>query len=62
MLADKGLVCERGFGKLISPFSKIIKKRGWESFYAHTAPGFFDLAREFYTNMVGMIEDTVFVR
>ena len=62
MLADKGFVCERGFGKLISSFSKIIEKRGWESFYAHTAPGFSDLAREFYANMVGMREDTVFVR
>ena len=28
VLADKGFVNERGFGKLISPFSKIIEKRG----------------------------------
>ena len=28
VLADKGFVCERGFGKLISHFSLIIKKRG----------------------------------
>ena len=60
MLADKGFVCERGFGKLISHFYEIIEKRGWESFYAHTAPGFSALAREFYTNMVGMKEDIVF--
>ena len=32
LLADKGFVSERGFGKLISPFSKIIEKRGWECF------------------------------
>ena len=32
VLADKGFVSEKGFGKLISPFSKIIEKRGWESF------------------------------
>ena len=62
MLANKGFVCERGFGKLISPFSEIIEKRGWESFCAHTAPEFSTLAREFYANMVGMKEDTVFVR
>ena len=60
MLANKGFICERGFGKLITPFSQIIEKRGRESFYAHTAPGFTDLAREFYANMVGMREDTVF--
>ena len=62
VLADKGFVCERGFGKLISPFSEIIKKRGWESFCAHTAPRFSDLAREFYANIVGMRVDTIFVR
>ena len=32
VVVDKGFVCERGFGKLISHFSKIIEKRGWESF------------------------------
>ena len=62
VLADKGFICERGFGKLISPFSEIIENRGWESFCAHTAPGFSTLAREFYANIVGMKEDTVFVR
>ena len=62
LLANKGFVSERGFGKLISPFSEIIEKRGWESFCAHTAPGFSAMAREFYVNMVGMREDTVYVR
>ena len=62
MLTDKGFVCERGFGKLISPFYEIIEKRGWESLCEHTAPGFSDLVREFYANMVGIREDTVFVR
>ena len=28
VLADKGFVCERGFGKLISPFYEIIEKKG----------------------------------
>ena len=62
VLADKGFVSERGFGQLISYFSEIIENRDWESFYAHTTLGFSALAREFYANMVGMKEDTVFVR
>ena len=62
LLADKGFVSERGFGKLISPFSELIEKRGWECFCAHTAPGFSALAREFYANMVGMREDSIYVR
>ena len=62
LLADKGFVNKRGFGKLISPFSEIIEKRGWECFYAHTALGFSTLAWEFYANMVGMKEDSIYVR
>ena len=62
MLADKGFVDERGFRKLISLFSEIIEKGGWESFCAHTVPGFSALAKGFYANMVGMREDTVYVR
>ena len=62
VLAYKGFVSERGFGKLISPFSEIIEKRGWESLSAHIAPGFSALAKEFYANMVGMRKNTVFVR
>ena len=59
---DKEFVCERGFGKLISPFSKVIEKRGWEFFCEHKAPRFSALAREFYENMVGMKDDSVYVR
>ena len=62
MLADKGFISERCFGKLISHFSEKIEKRGWESFCAHTAPGFSALAREFYPNMVGMREDKVYLQ
>ena len=61
VLANKGFVGERGFGKLISPFLEIIEKRGWESFCAHTALGFSASTREFYANMVGMRDDTFFV-
>ena len=62
LLADKGFISERGFGKLISPFSEIIEKRGWEFFCAHKVLGFSTLPREFYANMVGMREDSVYVR
>ena len=62
LLADKGFVNERGFGKLISPFSEITEKRGWEVFCSHKVPGFSTMAREFYANMVGMREDSVYVR
>ena len=61
-MADKGFINERGFGKLISPFAEIIEKKGWEFFYTYKVPGFSALAREFYTNMVGMREDSVDVR
>ena len=59
---DKEFVCKRGFGKLISSVSEVIKKRGWEFFCEHKALGFAALAREFYVNMVGMKDDYVYVR
>ena len=62
ILFDKNFLGERGFGKLIPPFSEVIKKRGWGFFYEHKAPGFSALAKEFYANMVGMKEDLVYVR
>ena len=62
VMFDKDFVCERGSGKLISPFSEVITKRGWEFFCEHKALGFSALPREFYANMVGMKDDYVFVR
>ena len=62
VMFDKDFVCERGFGKVISPFSEVITKRGWEFFCEHKALGFLALPREFYANMVGMKDDSVFVR
>ena len=62
ILFDKEFVCERGFGKLISPFSKVIEKGGWGFFCEHKPPGFSALAKEFYANMVGMKEDLFYVR
>ena len=59
---DKEFVCERGFGKLISPFLEVIEKRGWGFFCEHKALGFSALAREFYANMVGMKDNSIYVR
>ena len=62
ILFDNEFVCERGFGKLISPFSEVIEKKGKGFFCEHKAPEFSALAREFYANMVGMKKDSVYVR
>ena len=62
LFADKGFISERGFGKLISHFSEIIEKKGWDFFCKHKAPGFAALAKDFYSNMVEMKEDSVYVR
>ena len=62
ILFDKEFVCERGFGKLISPFSEVIDKRDWGFFCELKALGFSALAKEFCANMVGMKEDSVYVR
>ena len=59
---DKDFVCERGFGKVIPPFSEVITKRGWEFFCEHKAPGFSALPREFYANMLGMKDNSIYVR
>ena len=62
ILFDKDFMGERGFGKLISSFSEVIEKRGWGFFCEHKALGFSALSREFYANMVGMKEDSVYAR
>ena len=59
---EKEFVCEKSFGELISPFLEAIEKRGWGFFYEHKAHGFSMLSREFYANMVGMKDDSVYVR
>ena len=47
---------------IISPFSEIVEKKGWEFFCKHKTPGFAALARQFYSNMVEMREDSAYVR
>ena len=60
-LSDKGFIGERGFNTFISPFAEIIKKRGWNLFCKHKPPGYATVVREFYSNMIDMKEDAVYV-
>ena len=51
-LKDKGFIVERGFKRLISHFSEMLEKRGWESLGEHKAPSCVTLVKEFFANMV----------
>ena len=46
----------------ISPFAEIIEKKGWRLFCKHKPPRFAAVVREFYSNMIDMKEDSVYVR
>ena len=61
-LSDKGFIVERGFSTFISPFAEIIEKRGWNMFCNHKPLGYAAVVREFYSNMIDMKEDDVYVR
>ena len=58
----KGFIGERGFSQLISPFKELIEQRGWGKFCKHYKTGYAAIAREFYSNLVGRKENSVFVR
>ena len=58
----RDFIGKRGFSRLISPFQEVIEKKGWHLFCEHKALGFVDVVKEFYSNMVGMKERTVYVR
>ena len=60
--AGKGFIGERGFSQLISPFKELIEQRGWEKFCKHYKTGYAAIVREFYSNLVGRKENSVFVR
>ena len=51
-LKDKGFITERGFKQVISPFSEMLEKRGWQSLGEHKEPGYASLVKEFFVNMV----------
>ena len=60
--ANKGFVVERRFKNPISPFKEMIERRGWETLCAHRRSGYTALVRDFYSNMVGRKDITVYVR
>ena len=60
--AGKGFIGERGFSQLISPFKELIEQRGWGKFCKHQKTGYAAVVREFYSNLVGRKENTVYVR
>ena len=59
--AGKGFIGERGFSQLISPFKELIGQRGWRKFCKRHKTGFAEVIREFYSNLVGRKENSVFV-
>ena len=61
-LKDRVFIVERGFKKLISPFSKILENRKWQSLGEHKAPGCAALVKEFFANMVEDEGKKVYVR
>ena len=60
--ANKGFVAERRFRNPITPFKEMIEQRGWEALCAHQKSGYVAVVREFYSNLVGRKDNTVFVR
>ena len=60
--AGKGFVVERRFKHPITPFKEMIEKRGWETLCAHRRAGYAAVVREFYSNLVGRKDNTVYVR
>ena len=61
-MQQRDFIRERGFNMLISPFQEVIESKGWHLLCKHKAPGLVDMVKEFYANMVGMKEKTVYVR
>ena len=60
--AGKGFVAERRFKNPITPFKEMIEKRGWETLCAHRRAGYTAVVREFYSNLVGRKDNTIYVR
>ena len=45
---DKGFIVERGFKKLIPPFSEMLQNRGWPSLGMHKVLDCVALVKEFF--------------
>ena len=52
ILKDMGFIVEKGFNKLISLFSEMLEKRGWQSLGEHKAHGCVAWVKELFANMV----------
>ena len=61
-LKDRGFIVERGLKKLISHFSEMLEKRGWQSLGEHKTLGCDALVKEFFSNMVEEEGKKVYVR
>ena len=61
-LQQRDFIGERSFSKVISPFQEVIERKEWHLLCEHKAPGFVDVVKEFYANMVGMKDKTMYVR
>ena len=61
-LQYRDFIGERGFNKWISSFIEIIERKGGHLFCEDKNPGFVDVVKEFYANMVGTKEKAVCVR
>ena len=61
-MQHRDFIGERGFSKLISPFLEIVESKGWHLFCELKAPGFVGVVKEFYANIVGIKDKTVYVR
>ena len=61
-LQYRDFIGERVFNKRISPFTEIIEGKGWKLFCEHKSPGFVDVVKEFYANMVGIKDKVMYVR
>ena len=60
--ANKGFIAERRFRNPITPFKEMIEQRGWKALCAHQKSGYTAVVKDFYSNLVGRKDNTVFVR
>ena len=60
--ANKGFVAERRFRNPITPFKEMIEQRGWKALCAHQKSGYTAVVKDFYSNLVGRKDNTVFIR
>ena len=62
ILAKKGIIGERGFNEIMSPFEEEIERRGWGKICKHPGEGRIVLVREFYANLEDRKNLTCYVR